>query len=164
MLRQLGANPKQIKQGAVSRLTAGRIQIATHHTLVKSHVNNEQRSACDLIIIDEAHRAKGDGSAFNEALKDLHSYATWKLILTATPFSIRLEELKQLLTFAGADKDKLSKVTDYANELKRLYSLGDGHDATAEVQAASKRREVGGRGTAAVPHPPLHRRPVGART
>jgi len=132
MLLQLGAKSDYIKQGAVTRLNAGRIQIATHHTLVKSHGNNEQRSACDLIIIDEAHRAKGDGSAFNEALKNLHARATWKLILTATPLSIRIEELKQLLTFAGADRDKLSKVTDYANELKRLYSLGDGYDATAE--------------------------------
>lgn len=130
MLRQLGASYDRIKQGDVGKLNAGRIQVATHHALVKSHGNNEQRTACDLMIIDEAHRAKGDGSAFNEALRNLGDRAKRKLILTATPFSIRLAELEQLLQFAGATE--LEAVRRYAGELKRLYSLGDGHDVTAE--------------------------------
>jgi hypothetical protein len=82
------------------------------------------------MIIDEAHRAKGDGSAFNEALRNLGDRAKRKLILTATPFSIRLTELEQLLQFAGALE--LEAVRRYAGELKRLYALGDGHDVTAE--------------------------------
>ena len=102
MLWQLGASYDRIKQGDVGKLNAGRIQVATHHALVKSHGNNEQRTACDLMIIDEAHRAKGDGSAFNEALRNLGDRAKRKLILTATPFSIRLAELEQLLKFAGS--------------------------------------------------------------
>lgn len=130
MLEQLGANPDRIKQGDVGKLNAGRIQVATHHALVKSHGNNEQRTACDLMVIDEAHRAKGDGSAFNEALRNLGDRAKRKLILTATPFSIRLAELEQLLQFAGATE--LDAVRRYAGELKRLYSLGDGHDVAAE--------------------------------
>lgn len=130
MLRQLGASCDRIKQGDVGKLNAGRIQVATHHALVKSHGNNEQRTACDLMIIDEAHRAKGDGSAFNEALRTLGDRAKRKLILTATPFSIRLAELEQLLQFAGATE--LEAVRRYAGELKRLFSLGDGHDVTAE--------------------------------
>ncbi len=130
MLWQLGASYDRIKQGDVGKLNAGRIQVATHHALVKSHGNNEQRTACDLMIIDEAHRAKGDGSAFNEALRNLGDRAKRKLILTATPFSIRLAELEQLLQFAGATE--LEAVRRYAGELKRLYSLGDGHDVTAE--------------------------------
>jgi hypothetical protein len=140
MLGQLGASYDRIKQGDVAKLNAGRIQVATHHALVKSHGNNEQRTACDLMIIDEAHRAKGDGSAFNEALRNLGDRAKRKLILTATPFSIRLGELEQLLHFAGATE--LEAVRRYAGELKRLYSLGDGHDVTAEskrlVSAAKK--------------------------
>ncbi len=130
MLQKLGASRDRIKQGDVGKLNAGRIQVATHHALVKSHGNNEQRTACDLMIIDEAHRAKGDGSAFNEALRNLGDRAKRKLILTATPFSIRLAELEQLLQFAGATE--LGAVRRYAGELKRLYSLGDGHDITAE--------------------------------
>ncbi|MCP3141002.1 SNF2-related protein [Pyxidicoccus xibeiensis] len=130
LLEQLGASYDRIKQGDVGKLNAGRIQIATHHALVKSHGNNELRTACDLMIIDEAHRAKGDGSAFNEALRNLGDRAKRKLILTATPFSIRLAELEQLLQFAGATE--LEAVRRYAGELKRLYTLGDGHDVTAE--------------------------------
>ena len=38
--------------------------------------------ATSLPIIDEAHRAKGDGSAFNEALRNLGDRANWKLILS----------------------------------------------------------------------------------
>lgn len=130
MLGQLGASYDRIKQGDVGKLNGGRIQIATHHALVKSHGNNEQRAACDLMIIDEAHRAKGDGSAFNEALRNLGDRAKRKLILTATPFSIRLAELEQLLQFAGATE--LEAVRRYAGELKRLYFLGDGHDVAVE--------------------------------
>jgi hypothetical protein len=116
----------------VDRLRAGSIQVTTHSSLVKSHSNNEQRTTCDLMIIDEAHRAKGDGSAFNEALRNLGDRAKRKLILTATPFSIRLAELEQLLQFAGATE--LEVVRRYASELKRLYSIGGGHDVTAEFK------------------------------
>ncbi|MGA3123396.1 MAG: SNF2-related protein [Polyangiaceae bacterium] len=130
MLEQIRASKDRIRQGDVERLRLGNIQVVTHHALVKSHGNNEQRTACDLMIIDEAHRAKGDGSAFNEALRNLGDRATRKLILTATPFSIRVSELEQLLQFAGASN--LEAVGRYANDLKRLYALGDGHDVAAE--------------------------------
>ncbi len=130
MLAQLGASKDRIKQGDVAKLNAGRIQVATHHALVKSHGYGEQRTACDLMIIDEAHRAKGDGSAFNEVLRQLGDRAKRKLILTATPFSIRPAELQQLLQFAGATK--LDAIRRYANEMKRLYALGDGHDVALE--------------------------------
>ena len=88
----LDAGYDRIKQGDAAKLYAGRIQVATHYALVRSHGNNEQRTACDLMIIDEAHRAKGDGSAFNEALRNVGDRAKRKLILTATPFSIRRSE------------------------------------------------------------------------
>lgn len=129
-LCQLGASCDRIKQGDVTKLKAGRIQVATHHALVQSHEKNEQRTACDLMIIDEAHRAKGEGSAFNEALRELGDRAKRKLILTATPFSIRLEELVQLLRFAGATE--FMAIRRYAGELERLYRMGEGHDVTVE--------------------------------
>ncbi len=132
MLGKLGARCDRIKQGDVGKLNAGRIQVATHHALVMSHDNDEQRTACDLMIIDEAHRAKGDGSAFNEALRTLGDRAKRKLILTATPFSIRLAELKQLLQFVGATE--LKEVSEYAKELQRLYALGNGHDPATEAK------------------------------
>lgn len=132
MLCHLGARNDRIKRGDVGKLNAGRIQVATHHALVKSHGNSEQRTACDLMIIDEAHRAKGDGSEFSEALRNLGGRAKRKLILTATPFSIRLAELEQLLQFVGATE--LGAVRRYAVEIQRLYSLGEGRDATDETK------------------------------
>lgn len=136
MLTQIGASRSRIKQGDVGRLNAGRIQVTTHRALVKSHDDGEQRATCDLMIIDEAHRAKGDGSAFNEALHNLGDRAKRKLILTATPFSIQLTELEQLLTFVGASK--LDAVRNYAYEMKRLYMLGDGHDVAVESKRLVK--------------------------
>ena len=136
LLQRLGQTYKtnavnaRIKQGKVERLRAGCIQITTHHELVRGHKDKQQLTTCDLMIIDEAHRAKGDGSAFNEALSNLGDSAKRKLIITATPFSIRLAELEQLLQFAGAIN--LDAVRRYASELKRLYALGDGHDVVAE--------------------------------
>lgn len=127
MLAMIGARKSCIRQGDVERLRSGSIQVATHHALVRSHGNND---ACDLMIIDEAHRAKGDGSAFNKAICNLGDRAKRKLILTATPFSIRLSELEQLLQFVGASK--LSAVKGYSNVLKGLYELGDGHDVVVE--------------------------------
>ena len=139
MLGQIDASYDRIKQGDVGKLNAGRIQVATHHALVKSHGYGEQRTACDLMVIDEAHRAKGDGSAFNGALRNLGDRAKRKLILTATPFSIRLTELEQLLKFVGAPE--LEAVRQYARDLERLYTLKDGHDIVAEskrLQCAAK--------------------------
>ncbi len=120
----------RIKQGKVKRLRTGSIQVTTHYELVRGHKDKQQLTACDLMIIDEAHRAKGDGSAFNGALRDLGDLTKRKLILTATPFSIRLSELEQLLKFVGATD--LDAVKRYASELKRLFALGDGHDVVVE--------------------------------
>src|SRR5208337_3631952 len=137
MLKRLGGtydsiSNKRIRPGEVKKLNNGYVQVTTHHALIKSHGKDEQRTKCDLMIIDEAHRAKGEDSAFNEAIRNLGALAKRKLILTATPFSIRLAELEQLLQFVGASD--LKAVSQYASDLKRLYSLGDGHDAKVESQ------------------------------
>jgi hypothetical protein len=126
MLAHLDVRNDHIKQGDVEKLNAGRIQVATHHTLVKGYRNDQQRTACDLMIIDEAHRAKGDGSAFSYALQDLGARASRKLILTATPFSIRLAELERLLRLVGATD--VSAVQHFARQLAQLHELGEGHD------------------------------------
>jgi superfamily II DNA or RNA helicase len=130
MLAHLGASHDRIKVDRVAKLHGGKIQVATHHALVRSHGDGELRTACDLMIIDEAHRAKGEGSAFNRALHELGHHAKRKLILTATPFSIRIGELEQLLKFAGATDT--TRVRVYAEALARLHKLGPGHDISTE--------------------------------
>jgi hypothetical protein len=132
MLNKIGATYDRIKPGDIGKLNAGRIQVTTHHALATSHGKNEQRTACDLMIIDEAHRAKGNGSAFNKALHNLGDRAKRKLILTATPFSIQIAELQQLLKFVGASD--LEAVNQYAIHLRQLYALGDGHDVVEKAK------------------------------
>ncbi len=132
MLTKFGASCDLIKQGDVGKLKAGRIQIATHFKLVKSHGHGKQLTACDLMIVDEAHRAKGDNSAFKKALGVRGRLAKRKLILTATPFSIKLAELEQLLQFV--EVTDFAAIRQYAEELERLYSLGNGHDINAEAE------------------------------
>jgi hypothetical protein len=122
----------RVEANGIVRLRQGRIQIATHHSFIKSIDNNEQRTACDLMIIDEAHRAKGEDSEFKIALNNPRLRAKRKLILTATPFSIKLAELEQLLRFVGADK--FDGVREYAARLKQLHSLGEGHDVGDEAR------------------------------
>lgn len=127
-----GAKEALIKQGNVARLDAGRIQITTHQTLVKSHGNDEKRTACDLMIIDEAHRAKGENTQFNQALDTVGDTVNRRLILTATPFSIGLAELERLLDFVGAEE--LGAVGEYSRELHRLYQLRSELDVEAEAK------------------------------
>ncbi|MBS2031506.1 MAG: DEAD/DEAH box helicase family protein [Deltaproteobacteria bacterium] len=130
-------NDSQLKVGDVGRLRSGRIQIGTHHQLVQ--LRGSGRAACDLMIVDEAHRAKGENSAFSQALADLGRMAKSKLILTATPFSIDVDELVQLLGFVGAQGvDK--PVERYALALERLHRDSAGRSVEEEasrlVQAA----------------------------
>lgn len=133
MLAERGASHDLIKQGDVGKLNEGRIQVTTHYSLVKSHKEKKQQTSCDLMIIDEAHRAKGEQSRFKTALDVLGNRAKRKLILTATPFSIDIGELVRMLQFVSANKE-FEAVRRYAEELKRLYSLGDGHDVVTESE------------------------------
>ncbi len=48
----------------VGRLSAGSIQVVKH-----SYAASDFNLACDLLIVDEAHRAKGEGTAFSRRLK-----------------------------------------------------------------------------------------------
>lgn len=131
MLQPLGAHEDRIKQvlgkpndGGRIRLDGGRIQVTTHHLI--SAIPGD----CDLAIVDEAHRAKGEDTNFSQALQNLSGCSKRKLILTATPFSIKLAELERLLQFVGAGE--LTEVGHYATGLKRLYALGEGHDVATE--------------------------------
>src|SRR5690606_13606084 len=123
------------KIGAHSRLIhsgkGNRIQVTTHHVL-KNKTPSASPGRCDLVIVDEAHRAKSENSQFNLALARLSNRVGRTLILTATPFSIRLAELEQLLQFVGASE--MTAVRRYAEEMKRLYTLGSGHDVAAESE------------------------------
>jgi RecG-like helicase len=55
--KHLMVDSAQLKvEDRVDRLRKGRIQVGTHYQLVSDHNWGKQRTGCDLMIIDEAHR------------------------------------------------------------------------------------------------------------
>ena len=64
---------------------------------------------------------KAKNTAFSAALKRQKKHARRVLILTATPFSIRLEELKRMLTLIGGEAAH-DPVRSFSRALDDLYS------------------------------------------
>lgn len=117
----LDARANRIKKGKIGKLAAGAIQVVKHSYAAKGlNVRKGAPLACDLLIVDEAHRAKGEKAAFNKALKKQKKHARRILILTATPFSIQIDELKQMLHLIEADEAN-SAVTGYGKAMTKLY-------------------------------------------
>lgn len=105
-----------VKARRVGRLSAGSIQVVKH-----SYAASDFNLTCDLLIVDEAHRAKGENTAFSKALKRQKKYARRVLILTATPFSIRIDELQRMLTLIGGGAAH-GPVRAYSHALDDLYT------------------------------------------
>lgn len=120
----------RVKTGDVQRLTSRSIQVAKH-----SYAGKGNNLKCSLLIIDEAHRAKGEHTDFSRSLKRQRKVADRVLILTATPFSIRLEEFNRMLTLVGADHFHHGKVRAFSNALDDLYS---GSTARRPEQVANR--------------------------
>jgi ERCC4-related helicase len=116
----LKVRKNSVKRGKV-KLSAGTIQVVKHSYAAQDNLN------CDLLIVDEAHRARGENTAFSNALKSKKKAAQRVLILTATPFSIKLEELKRMLTLIGGEAAH-AQVTSFSRVLNDLY-VGDPHQS-----------------------------------
>jgi len=112
---ELNAQDRRVKDGRVGKLSAGSIQVVKHSYALNSNLK------CDLLIIDEAHRAKGETTEFSKALVQNRKLAKRVLILTATPFSIRLEELQRMLKLIGAEA-AIRPVEDFSKALDTFYS------------------------------------------
>jgi ERCC4-related helicase len=143
----LQVRAKQIK-ARKGNLLAGTIQIVKH-----SYAASDHNLKCDLLIIDEAHRAKGENTAFSCALKKQKKHASRILILTATPFSIRLDELQRMLALIGAD-DTRAPVNAFGRALDDLYSGSAARSAevVAERLAAKARAAVEALGSFVIRH------------
>ena len=123
----LDARENRVK-ARVKRLSAGSIQVVKHSYAARDFL------ACDLLIVDEAHRAKGEGTAFSTALKKQKKYARRILILTATPFSIRLDELQHMLALIGGEAARGS-VRSFKGALDDLYT----GNATGDPEVVAER-------------------------
>lgn len=100
----------------IRKLRERRIAISTHWRSV-----NSGKLACDLLIIDEAHRAKNDGSVFAQELRRQQDEIGSVLILTATPFSIAPAELARILGLVGAHQDVADMIYRAGNALDTLW-------------------------------------------
>ncbi len=124
---------RQVKVGRVSRLSAGSIQVGKF-----SHMTGSGALGCDLLIVDEAHRARGDGSAFAKELRRRRQDAARVLILTATPFSIQIRELERMLDLVGWTPD-LRAVRGYSRALADLYAGGTARQPKAMANRLQER-------------------------
>ena len=115
--KHLDVHANRVKAGRVGRLNAGSIQVVKHSYAAAANAILD----CDLLIVDEAHRAKGEGTAFSTALKRQKRHARRVLILTATPFSIQLEELQRMLTLVGGEESHTA-IRAFSRALDNLFS------------------------------------------
>jgi ERCC4-related helicase len=131
----LDVQRNRVKARRVGRLSAGSIQIVKH-----SYAALNLRLDCDLLIIDEAHRAKGENTAFSASLKRQKKYARRVLILTATPFSIRLEELQRMLTLIGCEASHVH-IRSFSRTLDDLYSANTARSSEIVAERLAERAE-----------------------
>jgi len=124
----------RVKVGRVGRLSAGSIQVVKH-----AYAASDFNLTCDLLIVDEAHRAKGEGK-FCAALRRQKKYARRVLILTATPFSIHLNELNRMLTFIGGE-DAHTPVRTFSRVLDDLYCGNTARDPVVVAERLAKKAE-----------------------
>jgi len=125
------AESSKIKSGKNIRLSSGCIHIMTHDQAVREPLE------CDLLIVDEAHRAKSSKSRLGKQLLERRKFVRRVLILTATPFGISIEELKQMLRISG-DESSFPPVRHFGKELALLYSDSTTIDASSSAMRLAK--------------------------
>ena len=133
--RHLNVQKRHVKAGRVGKLSAGSIQVVKH-----SYASSDSILSCDLLIIDEAHRAKGEGSEFSKALMRQQKNAKRVLILTATPFSIQINELQRMLKLIGADQT-FGPVKAFSRALDDLYSGNASRNGDVVAERLAKKAE-----------------------
>jgi ERCC4-related helicase len=110
----------------VRRLDDGVIAVSTH--------GKSGQLACDLLIVDEAHRTRSDESRFGRALGKQAKTVRKLLVLTATPFSIDIGDLKRLLHRVGCHADR--EVDAYSRYLTDLWNgrrTGEAEEESKEM-------------------------------
>ena len=74
------ARPKKSTRRPLRSLKPRSVQVVKH-----SYAVSGQTLKCDLLIVDEAHRAKSCEAQFSRSLENRRKYAKRILILTANP-------------------------------------------------------------------------------
>jgi hypothetical protein len=97
---------------AVSRSSQGGVVIATHAVYAS---DDFPQMRPDLLIVDEAHRSKHDGSKFKSKLNERAKFYRWTLCLTATPFSIHISELESMLALVSGGRARTGAIKDFSD-------------------------------------------------
>jgi hypothetical protein len=117
---------------AVKNLNAGAIAVSTHQ--------KARKLACDLLVIDEAHRTRSESSNLARRISRQRNGIGRYLILTATPFSIDPNDLARLLARIGG-KDAVGPMRKYARMLDDLWrgrSSGAPEDLSRQLIEAAR--------------------------
>jgi len=96
----------------ISRLTRGTIAVSTHQ--------KADGLACDLLIVDEAHRTRSEHSKLGKAIGGSRNGIGRLLVITATPFSIDPNDFARLLARIGGE-EAVGPMRDYAEVLANLW-------------------------------------------
>ena len=108
---------ENVHKGPLKKLKPYNILVSTHTKSLHEFLD------CDLLIVDEAHRAKGENSSFANKIINKKNTFEKVLILTATPFSINIKELNRMLKIVEASD--FENVSAYDEKLKELWEKDD---------------------------------------
>lgn len=95
------------------KLGKGQIQVSTH--------TKSKNLWCDLLIVDEAHRARSEQSRLAQQIQRHGKDIGHVVVLTATPFSIDPRDLARQLTRVGAGASVLKPMNAFAKQLDALW-------------------------------------------
>jgi len=118
---QLDIGPKKLR-ASDGKLHRTHIYITTQMRAV-----TKGRLKGELIIVDEAHRSKSDTSQFRTAISNAIAGGSKVLLLTATPMSIKTEELASLLRLL-AGQQVYDAVCAFGKQIRLLYDPNDTRD------------------------------------
>jgi len=119
----LGPAERSVNRGRIKKLNPGQIEITTHRAVTKRLGRRPPPLDCDLLIVDEAHKAKNADAQFASRLRRAknNNEIAGILTLTATPFSISLLEFIHMLTLVGADTETIKAARKFSSLLKVLW-------------------------------------------
>ena len=134
----LAISPQCVKGSRLARLHGGRVQMTTH-----AKASLKTNLACDLLIVDEAHRARGENTLFRKELESQRRKGTFNrvLFLTATPFSIDHRQLVNMLKLIGASVNDRRRVRTFGNLLDAFWGNGRSFSQRKWEQKIRQRRE-----------------------
>jgi ERCC4-related helicase len=130
---------RSVRRGRIGKLKAGQIEVTTHLS--------DGTLDCDLLIIDEAHRARNAGSQFAGRLRRAAKNVGGVLTLTATPFSVQVSEFSNLLRHVGAGREVVTAAKRFST---RLDALWDGRFGTDSKSFGDRLAEDGEAAVAAL--------------